>query len=85
MLLARTLNVKLDPKCFDKPAEQQAPCLAQNSDQLVLDDGHSQSMVTALTSGPSSDFIGAVSSTSIAGGGFYSAYVGAIVDSGAHS
>ena len=80
VLLARTLNVKLDPKCFDKPAEQQGPCLAQNSDQLVLDDGHSQSMVTALTSGPSSDFIGAVSSTSIAGGGFYSAYVAAIVD-----
>jgi hypothetical protein len=80
VLLARALNVKLDPKCFDKPVEQQAPCLAQNSDQLVLDDGHSQSMVTALTSGPSSDFIGAVSSTSIAGGGYYSAYVGAVVD-----
>jgi hypothetical protein len=79
-LLARTLNVKLDPKCFDKPVEQQAPCLSQNSDQLVLDDGHSQSMVTALTSGPSSDFIGAVSGTSIAGGGYYSAYVGAVVD-----
>jgi hypothetical protein len=80
LLLARALNVKLDPKCFDKPVEQQAPCLSQNSDQLVLDDGHSQSMVNALTSGPSSDFIGAVSGTSIAGGGFYSAYVGAVVD-----
>ena len=80
VLLARALNVKIDPKCFDKPVEQQAPCLSQNSDQLVLDDGHSQSMVNALTSGPSSDFIGAVSSTSIFGGGFYSAYVGAVVD-----
>ncbi len=37
-------------------------------------------MVTALTSGPSSDFIGAVSSTSVMGGGYYSAYVGAVVD-----
>ena len=46
----------------------------------MLDDGHSQSMVTALTSGPSSDLIGAISATSLAGGGFYSAYVGAIVD-----
>ena len=45
-----------------------------------MDDGHSQSMVTALTSGPSSDLIGAVSSAPIVGGGFYSAYVGAIVD-----
>ncbi|MGA8145770.1 MAG: hypothetical protein WB987_17930 [Candidatus Acidiferrales bacterium] len=80
ILLARTLNIKLDQQCFDKPTEQQAPCLSQNSDQLVLDDGHSQSMVTALTSGPSSDFIGAVSATSLAGGGYYSAYVGAIVD-----
>jgi hypothetical protein len=52
----------------------------QNTDQLVLDDGHSESMVTALTSGPSSDFIGAVSNTSLAGAGYYSAYVGAVVD-----
>ena len=80
LLLARTLNLKLDQKCFDKPAEQQASCLAQNTDQIVLDDGHSESMVTALTSGPSSDFIGAVSSTSVMGGGYYSAYVGAVVD-----
>jgi hypothetical protein len=80
LLLGRTLNIKLDQQCFDKPTEQQGPCLTQNTDQLVLDDGHSQSMVTALTSGPNSDFIGAVSATSLMGGGFYSAYVGAIVD-----
>ncbi len=79
-LLARTLNIKLDQQCFDKPTEQQGPCLTQNTDQLILDDGHSQSMVTALTSGPSGDFIGAVSNTSVMGGGFYSAYVGAVVD-----
>ena len=70
MLLARTLNIKLDQQCFDKPTEQQAPCLAQHTDQLVIDDGHSQSMVAALTSGPSSDLVGALSTTSIAGGGF---------------
>ena len=58
LLLARSLNIKLDSQCFDKPTEQQAPCLTQNTDQLILDDGHSQSMVTALTSGPSSDLIG---------------------------
>jgi hypothetical protein len=80
VLLARTLNIRLDQQCFDKPTEQQAPCLVQNTDQLVLDDGHTQSMVTALTSGPSSDLIGAVSATSLAGGGYYSAYVAAIVD-----
>jgi hypothetical protein len=80
VLLARTLGIKLDQQCFDKPPEQQPTCLTQNTDQLVLDDGHTQSMVTALTSGPASDLMGALSATSMAGGGFYSPYVGAVVD-----
>lgn len=80
VLLARTLNIKLEMQCFDKPLEQQPTCLMQNSDQKVLDDGHSQSMVATLTSGPSTDLIGAVSTTPLAGGGSYSPYVGAIVD-----
>ena len=80
ILLARTLGIRLDADCFAKPVEQQASCLTQNTDKLVLDDGHSQSMVAALTSGPSSDLIGAISATSLAGGGYYSAYVGAVVD-----
>ncbi len=80
VLLARTLNIKLEMQCFDKPIEQQPTCLMQNSDQKVLDDGHSQSMVAALTSGPSTDLIGAMSTTPLAGGGSYSPYVGAIVD-----
>jgi hypothetical protein len=78
--LARSLNIKLDKQCFDKPTEQQAPCLTQNTDQLVLDDGHTQSMVAALTSGPSVDLIGAVSTTPLAGAGAFSPYVGAVVD-----
>jgi hypothetical protein len=79
-LLARSLNLKVDNKCFEKPEEQQMPCLMQNSDQLVLDDSHSQSMVSELASGPSADLAGQLSATPWAGGGFYSAYVGAIVD-----
>ena len=55
-------------------------CLMQNSDQLVLDDSHSQSMVAELASGPSADLVGQLSATPVAGGGFYSAYVGAVVD-----
>jgi hypothetical protein len=78
--LARTLQIKLDRQCFDKPTEQQAPCLMQNTDQLVLDDGHTQSMVTALTSGPSADLIGAVNSTPLLSGVSFSPYVGAVVD-----
>ncbi len=80
VLLARSLNIKLDKECFDKPSEQQAPCLMQNTSQLVLEDGHSQSMVAALTSGPNSDLIGVLSTTKQAGGGVYSPYVGAFMD-----
>ncbi len=80
VLLARTLGIRLEQQCFDRPVEEQASCLTQHTDSLVLDDGHSQSVVTALTSGPNSDLVGAVSATSLAGGGLYSAYVGAAVD-----
>src|ERR1700730_3237637 len=80
ILMARTLGIRLEQQCFDKPVEEQSSCLMRNSDNLVLDDGHSQSIVTALASGPNSDFVGAVSATPLAGGGFYSAYVGAVVD-----
>jgi hypothetical protein len=79
-LLARSLNIRLDQQCFDKPTSQQAPCLTQNTDQLVLDDAHSQSMVATLASGPSSDLLAQLSSTPNARSGYYSPYVGAIVD-----
>jgi hypothetical protein len=79
-LLARSLNIKVDSDCFKKPEEQQMSCLMQNSDQLVLDDSHSQSMVGQLASGPSAELVGQLSATPMAGGGFYSAYIGAVVD-----
>ena len=79
-LLARSLNMRLDQQCFDKPSAQQAPCLTQNTDQLVLDDAHSQSLVTTLTTGSPTDLLAQVSATPSARGGYYSAYVGAVVD-----
>lgn len=79
-MLARSLSIKLDPQCFEQPVDQQMSCLTQNTDNMVLDDGHSQSMVATLTSGSASDLIGHVSSTPMARGGYYSAYVGAVVD-----
>ncbi len=79
-LLARSLNMKLDQQCFDKPSAQQVPCLTQNTDQLVLDDAHSQTMSATLTSGAPSDLLAQISSTPTARGGYYSAYVGAVVD-----
>ena len=79
-LLARSLSIKLDDDCFKKPIDEQATCLTANSSNLVLDDPHSQSMVAELTSGAGADLIGQISSTPFAGAGFYSPYVGAIVD-----
>ena len=79
-LLARSLNIKIDEKCFALPRDEQASCLTQNTSQLVLDDPHTESMVAALTTGSASDLIGQVSGTPMAGGGAYSPYVGAIVD-----
>jgi hypothetical protein len=79
-LLARTLALKPNPDCFKKPADQQYTCLTQTGNQTLLDDGHGQTLVAALSNGPSSDFIQATSYTALAGGGNYSAYVGAVVD-----
>lgn len=80
VLLARSLGMKLDEQCFDKPAEQQASCLTHGMDDLVLNDPHSTSMVAALTSGSASDLIGQMTATPFARGGYYSPYVGAFLD-----
>ncbi len=79
-LLARTLALKPNPDCFKRPVDQQYNCLTQSGTQTLLDDGHGQSVVAALSNGPGSDFINQASYTQIAGGGNFSAYIGAIVD-----
>ncbi|HSY34907.1 MAG TPA: hypothetical protein VK814_04080 [Acidobacteriaceae bacterium] len=78
--LAATLALKPNADCFKQPVAQQVVCLTQSSAPVLLDDGHGQGIAEALSSGPSSDFINAASYTSPAGGGLYSAYVGALVD-----
>lgn len=80
LLLAQSLHLKVDDDCFNKPVVQQPSCLTQDSEDMVLDDGHSNSLVTALTSGPSSDLVGAVSTTPVAGAGYFSPYVGSVID-----
>ena len=79
-LLTRTLAVKADPQCFEKPPDEQATCLTQGADNLVLEDAHSQSVVAALTSGPSADLVGVLSASPVAKGGYYSPYVGSAMD-----
>ncbi|MGA2887206.1 MAG: hypothetical protein ABSE51_04090 [Terracidiphilus sp.] len=77
---ARSLGIRLDQQCFDKPTDQQAPCLVQHTEGLVLDDANAQSLVTQLTSGSTVDLMNQISSTPMGGAGIYSPYIGAIVD-----
>ena len=79
-MAARSLGIKINESCFLKPADQQASCLSQNSEGMVLDDANAQSLVNQLASGSTLDLMNQLSSTSMAGGGAYSPYVGAIVD-----
>jgi hypothetical protein len=79
-LLARSLNIKIDQQCFDKPTEQQAPCLVQNPDSLVLDNGRSASVVQQVTGGAAGDMLAQMSYTQQAGSGYYSVYVGTVLD-----
>ena len=77
---ARSLGIRLDQQCFDKPTDQQAPCLVQHSDGMVLDDANAQSLVAQLANGTTADLMNQLSYSSVAGGGQFSPYVGAIVD-----
>ncbi len=79
-LLARTLALKPNDDCFRRSPDTQFTCLTQTGTQTLLDDGHGQTIVAALSSGSNSDFINAASYTGLAGAGQYSAYVGALVD-----
>ena len=77
---ARSLGIRLDQQCFDKPSEQQAPCLLQHTEGLVLDDANAQSRMAQLTSGSNADLMNQISYSNLAGAGAYSPYIGAIVD-----
>jgi hypothetical protein len=79
-MATRSLGLKLEQRCFDKPIDQQASCLAQNPEGLVLDDANTQSLVSQLTGGDTAALMNAISSSPMGGAGAYSPYVGAIVD-----
>jgi hypothetical protein len=79
-MAARSLGIKINESCFEKPAEEQPSCLSQNSEGMVLDDANAQSLVGQLVNGDTLNLMNAISSTSMAGGGLYSPYVGAVVD-----
>jgi hypothetical protein len=79
-LLARSLAIKVDDKCLDRLPELQAPCLTQGQESLILNDGHSTSIVEALTSGPGSDLAMEASYTPQLSYGYYSPYIASVLD-----
>lgn len=79
-LLARSLGMKIDPSCLQKMPDLQAACLTQGQDTMILNDGHSTSIVEALTSGPAGDLASQLSYTPQASYGYYSPYVGSAMD-----
>jgi hypothetical protein len=79
-MAARSLGIKVNEGCFAKPVDEQASCLSQNSEGIVLDDANAQSLVDQLATGSTLDLMNQISSTTLAGGGAYSPYIGAIVD-----
>jgi len=77
-LLARSLQIKVNPDCFTKMPELQAACLQQNQDSLVLNDGHSNALTDTV--GSTADLALQFSYTPQGGLGYYSPYIAAIRD-----
>ncbi len=78
-LLARTLQIRVNTDCLTKTPDLQAPCLLQNQDALVLNDGHTNAITDAL-SGPGVDLALQLSATPQGGLGYYSPYIAAARD-----
>jgi hypothetical protein len=79
-LLARSLAIRVDDKCLEKLPALQAPCLMQGQETLILNDGHSTSIVEALTTGPTADLAMEASYTPQLSYGYYSPYVASVLD-----
>ena len=79
-LLARSLDIRLKPDCLNREMIEIAPCLTAQQDDLILNDGHSQSIVGALTSGPTADLAMQASYTPQLNYGYYGSYVASAMD-----
>lgn len=79
-LMARSLSIKVDPKCLEKIPELQAACLMQNQNSLIMADNHTASIVESLTSGPAGNLLFDVSATEHFKYGYYSPYIASVFD-----
>jgi hypothetical protein len=79
-LMARSLAIKVNEKCLDRIPALQAPCLMDGDESLIMNDGHSTSIVEALTAGPANDLAMEASYTPQLGYGYYSPYLASMLD-----
>lgn len=73
-VLATSLGIKLQQDCLNKVIEQQASCLVQSREALVLGDVQTSSLADALTGTPT-DLALQLANTREGGAGYYSAYI----------
>ncbi|MBY8829139.1 hypothetical protein [Hephaestia mangrovi] len=78
-VLTRSLSIKLNADCLQKPVESQAACLTQDRESLLLADTHSSELAETLSGAPT-DLAFQISSTAKAGYGYYSPYIGVVRD-----
>jgi hypothetical protein len=79
-ITARSLGIKVNQECFDRPVDQQATCLSQHTEGLVMDDANTQARMVQLTTGSSGSLMNDLIYSPMIGGAAYSPYIGAIVD-----
>jgi hypothetical protein len=79
-MAARSLGIRVDQQCFDKPTDQQAPCLTAHTENVVLDDANAGTLVDQWTTGSTRDLMNQISYSPMGGAGAFSPYIGAIVD-----
>ena len=77
--LARSLSLKLNQSCFDRPSDQQASCLQQSQSAIILDNG-SSSVAQGLLGGSTSDLALQAGSTPGMAAGLYDPYISAAFD-----
>ncbi len=77
--LARSLSLKLNQDCFQRPADQQASCLQQSQSALILDNG-SINPAQGLLNGPTNDLALQAGSTAGMASGLYDPYISAAFD-----
>ncbi|MCB8829836.1 hypothetical protein LJD47_32970, partial [Escherichia coli] len=73
------LRIKFNADCLARPRDQQAECLTQNRDDLVLNAQRGATLTDTLTGAPV-DLAYQVAATPEGGAGYYSPYIGLIRD-----